>query len=116
MDKKTVDLVKDHEGTYAAAYNESSFWETIRRYARTIGEAALYNALTLYYVLQKPNLPPWCKTVVYGALGYLILPLDALPDLLPGIGLTVDIGVLSAALPSLSVRHDSYSHAYPAAP
>ena len=31
---------------------------------------------------------------IFGVLGYLILPMDLLPDFLPGIGFTDDLGAL----------------------
>ena len=42
------------------------------------------------------------KTIIMGALGYLILPLDAIPDVMMGIGLTDDAGVMLAALRAVS--------------
>ncbi|MGJ3196969.1 DUF1232 domain-containing protein [Peribacillus castrilensis] len=38
----------------------------------------------MFYTLQKPTTPAWAKTVIVGALGYFILPIDLIPDLIPG--------------------------------
>ncbi len=46
--------------------------------------------------------PAWAKSIVYGALGYFILPIDAIPDLAPVIGYTDDLGVLAAAVAAIS--------------
>ena len=51
----------------------------------------------LYYALQSPTISKKDKLIVYGALGYLILPIDLLPDFLPG-GFTDDIAGLALAI------------------
>ena len=54
-------------------------------------------ALVLYYCLKDPDTPLRARRIVTGALGYLILPVDAVPDFLPLVGLTDDLAVLAAA-------------------
>ena len=56
----------------------------------------------LYYAAQREDTPAWAKAVIYGALGYFILPLDAIPDVMPGIGYTDDLGVLGAAITTVA--------------
>ncbi len=58
----------------------------------------VYTALLLFYAYRRPETPLWAKNIVIGALGYLIAPIDWLPDLTPIIGFTDDIGVLSFGL------------------
>jgi uncharacterized membrane protein YkvA (DUF1232 family) len=41
-----------------------------------------------------------------GALAYFIVPFDAVPDLIPGIGYTDDLGTLSAAVALLTFYID----------
>ena len=48
-------------------------------------------------------MPAWAKTVIVGALTYFISPLDAIPDILPGLGYTDDLGLLLAANATVSV-------------
>ena len=55
-------------------------------------------ALTLFYCLQDRDTPTWAKGVIVGALGYLILPTDMIPDMIPGVGYGDDWGALVAAL------------------
>ena len=40
----------------------------------------------------------WARGVVFGALAYFVSPIDAIPDVTPGIGLTDDLGVLIGAI------------------
>ena len=67
------------------------------------GERLLLAALTLFHCLQDPATPRWAKGIILGALGYLILPADALPDMLPVVGLTDDWLALVAALTTVAV-------------
>ncbi|MEO5583092.1 MAG: DUF1232 domain-containing protein [Saprospiraceae bacterium] len=62
------------------------------------GLKLLYSALLLYYAFRRSDLPVWAKSIIFGALGYLISPIDAIPDLTPILGYTDDLGVLSYAL------------------
>ena len=43
-------------------------------------------------------------TVIIGALGYFIFPLDAIPDFIPAVGLTDDLGVFAAAVTTLELN------------
>jgi uncharacterized membrane protein YkvA (DUF1232 family) len=82
---------------FGAHYSESRFWDKVKTFAKTAGRAALEPALKMYYSATDSDTPLWAKTAIYGALGYFISPIDAIPDLLPVVGYTDDIGVLVAA-------------------
>ena len=58
-------------------------------------------ALLLFYVLQSPDVPIAKKTIIIGALGYLILPFDFIPDFIPALGFTDDAAALAAALKTI---------------
>ena len=83
---------------YEQHYNDSSFLDKVTKYGKLIGITALYKAGQLWFVLQKPDVPARTKAVIMGALGYLIAPLDFLPDLLPVLGYTDDIVAITFAL------------------
>jgi uncharacterized membrane protein YkvA (DUF1232 family) len=57
-------------------------------------------------VLKRKDLPGKTRVIILGALGYFILPLDFLPDFLPIVGLTDDIGLLVAAFAAASQYMD----------
>ena len=61
-----------------------------------IGGKPLYATFILYYALPKVSILD--KAIIIGALGYLISPVDIIPDVIPVIGLTDDIVVLMCAL------------------
>ncbi len=60
--------------------------------------------VALYFCLLDGKTPVWVKAIAAAALAYFILPIDAVPDLLPLIGLGDDISVLSAALAAVSTN------------
>ena len=80
------------------AYSDEGFWSKVKGYAKKIGSTGLYYALVLYYMSVDENVPFSQKAIVVGALGYLILPIDVIPDALFGIGFSDDIGVMLTAL------------------
>ena len=55
------------------------------------------SALVLYYVLQSPDVTVSNKALILGALGYFILPLDLIPDVIPALGFTDDAAALALA-------------------
>jgi len=85
-------------------YSETRFWDKARTVAKTAGKAALEPALKMYYSATDKDTPAWAKATIYGALGYLISPLDALPDFIPVAGYTDDIGVLIAAAAAVAAH------------
>lgn len=90
--------IDDVAEEYAEAYDEQGFWSKCKRYARSIGRVGLEKAFTLYYATEHKNCTLAHKTAIYGALGYLLTPIDAIPDLTPFLGYTDDISLISAAL------------------
>ncbi len=83
---------------YASKFSESELWEKIRKNIAKIGVKVIYQALLLFYVAQSPNCPAKVKAGIIGALGYLISPLDLVPDIMIGIGYTDDAAMIAAAL------------------
>ena len=86
------------ENDYGANYDDAGFQKKLTGAARVAGREVVEKALVLYYVLGDPATPTRARNVIVGALGYFILPTDAIPDLLPGIGYTDDLGALVLAL------------------
>jgi len=87
---------------YSMSYDEGSFWEKIKNFAKKAGKEVIEKALILFYTLQDPETPLWAKTVIVGALGYFISPIDAIPDVIPVIGYADDLAVLVGALATVA--------------
>ncbi|PKL78915.1 MAG: hypothetical protein CVV25_09795 [Ignavibacteriae bacterium HGW-Ignavibacteriae-4] len=83
---------------YSKEYSEQSFWGKIKGFAKVAGIKVVYVALILYYTLQDPNVPKKAKAIIIGALGYFILPIDLVPDLIPVAGYSDDFAMLFWAL------------------
>jgi len=80
--------------SYANKFSQSEFVEKIARVAKRAGAKLVYAALILFYTLQSDKISMKDKTIIVGALGYLISPLDVVPDAIPIVGLSDDLAVL----------------------
>ena len=83
---------------YKDKFSNNGFIDKISRVAKRAGAKLVYVALILYYTLQSDKVSVKDKAVIIGALGYLISPLDVLPDAFPIVGLTDDLTVLMFVL------------------
>ena len=79
---------------YKDDYTSEGFIEKISRIAKRAGAKLVYVALILYYTLQSNDVSIKDKAIIIGALGYLISPLDIIPDAIPIAGLGDDLAVL----------------------
>lgn len=79
---------------YSNKFSKRDFVEKIARIAKSAGAKLVYAALILYYTLQSDKVSSTNKAMIIGALGYLISPLDVVPDAIPIAGLADDLGVL----------------------
>ena len=80
--------------SYANKFSQTEFAEKIARIAKRAGVKLVYAALILYYTLQSDKVSKADKAIIIGALGYMISPLDVIPDAIPIAGLTDDLAVL----------------------
>ncbi|MDR1406420.1 MAG: DUF1232 domain-containing protein [Tannerella sp.] len=81
-------------GDYEEYYDEDSFGRKLKAVAGKLGETVLRPVLTLYYILRDGHVTMRDKAYILGALGYFILPADAIPDFIAVIGYTDDIAVI----------------------
>jgi uncharacterized membrane protein YkvA (DUF1232 family) len=79
-------------------YSAPNLWRKLAHSARVAGRKTVLTAITLYHCLRDKDTPGWAKGVIVGALGYLILPADMVPDIIPGAGFGDDWAALVAAI------------------
>jgi len=63
-----------------------------------------HETVAMYFCLLDPKTPLWVKGTAAAALAYFIVPFDAIPDLLPMVGMSDDAGVLAGALAAISTH------------
>jgi len=100
---KRESFVSEDNVGFSKDYSENTFWDKVKSFATVAGKEVIEKALQLYYALQQPSTPVWAKTVIVGALGYFISPIDAIPDVVPMIGFADDLGVLAAAIATVAI-------------
>lgn len=74
----------------------AGFWPKLGKVFASIPFAE--DAVAAYYCAFDRATPLKVKGVLLGALAYFVLPLDAVPDFLLGLGFTDDMAVLLAAI------------------
>jgi uncharacterized membrane protein YkvA (DUF1232 family) len=101
---KFIEELKNQK--YIKAYSETKFVQKIMKVAKNAGIKVIYVALLLFYTLQKTTTPAWAKSTIIGALGYFILPVDIIPDILPIAGFSDDITALLAVVVAVALYVD----------
>lgn len=92
-------LTKDEmDAMRRAARDEASvskkFWRALKRVVNNLPFAD--DLVAAFLCAKDPFTPPKVRYVLLAGLGYFIMPIDALPDILPLIGFSDDIAVLAA--------------------
>lgn len=80
--------------SYANRFSANDFVDKISHIAKRAGAKLVYAAFILYYTLQSDKVSKADKAIIIGALGYMISPIDVIPDAIPIAGLTDDLAVL----------------------
>lgn len=96
------DNVIDGIEKYGKCFSQQKFVEKISRIAKRAGAKLVYVALVLYYALLGNEVSTRDKMLIISALGYLVSPLDAVPDAFPILWLSDDMAVLLYVLQRVS--------------
>jgi uncharacterized membrane protein YkvA (DUF1232 family) len=90
-----------------AAQVERGFWRKLRR---SVGRVPFVEeAVAAYFCAFDPQTPAHVRAALLAALAYFVLPFDAVPDFLAGIGFTDDATVLMATI-AMVRAHISPAH------
>ena len=83
------------------------FWPKLKRSLARIPFAE--DVLAAFYCAFDPATPLKVKGILLAALGYFIMPIDVIPDVLLGLGFTDDMAVLYTAI-SMIRSHMTQAH------
>lgn len=78
------------------------FWPKLARTAARIPFAR--EAVSVWYCARDPETPAPAKGMMLAALAYFVMPVDAIPDVLAGVGFTDDAAVIAAVIALLRVN------------
>ncbi len=71
----------------------------VRKLARALPFAE--DILAAYHCVRDPATPSRVKFILLAALAYFVMPVDAIPDILPVLGFSDDAAVVAAAIASV---------------
>jgi uncharacterized membrane protein YkvA (DUF1232 family) len=72
------------------------FWPKMRKVAARVPFAS--DALAVWYCARDDQTPVAAKGMMFAALAYFVMPFDAVPDVIAGLGYTDDAAVFFAML------------------
>ena len=93
--------------SYGKYFTPRRFREFVVKFGHRID--FIKSVFVLYYCMRDPKTPKYIKLVILGALGYLILPADMVPDVLLGIGWLDDLAVMTTVT-KLAQRYITEEH------
>lgn len=96
------------ENKYGNLFDPSRIVKYIMKYAKSSAVKLLYASLLLVYAYKRSDTPSWAKNIIIGSIGYLLSPIDSIPDLTPFLGFTDDFGVLLFGIVTIAcyINHD----------
>jgi uncharacterized membrane protein YkvA (DUF1232 family) len=98
------------DGEILAAEEESRRSERVKRgFWRMLGKAAgripfADEVVAGHYCALDPATPAPVRAALMAALAYFVLPADAIPDMLLGVGFTDDVTVLAAVIATVGAH------------
>ena len=78
----------------------TDFLARLKRVAKRIPFAE--DLLAAWFCARDPATPRRVRLTLLAALGYFVLPMDAIPDIMPLIGFTDDAAVIAAAIAAVA--------------
>lgn len=90
------------DAKYANYYTKKDAEGFIKKYARKLGTESLVLFYKLWFTLMDGKTSTRTKMLILAALGYAACPVDAIPDIIPIIGLSDDAAVLAATAVSIA--------------
>lgn len=88
----------------AALRDEQRFGQKLFALLRKVASKVPFSEdiLSAWFCARDPQTPARVRYVLMAALGYFVLPIDAIPDFLPLIGFTDDAAMIAAAIATVA--------------
>jgi uncharacterized membrane protein YkvA (DUF1232 family) len=87
---------------YYSFYSKSKMKNKLAKIFKRVSQKAFREVITLMVMLKSDKVPTFAKVSIMCVLGYLICPLDAIPDFLP-IGLLDDFAAIAVLMTEMSI-------------
>jgi len=94
------------EEKYAKEYSDDKFKAKTSTNAKNIGRDLLIKAFELYYLIKSDKVPVTVKALSIAGLGYLISPIDLVPDIIPVLGYGDDAAVIASIIVMMAEHID----------
>jgi uncharacterized membrane protein YkvA (DUF1232 family) len=99
---ETINTTQDDEGVFRPINierNERAARKMIPKLLKVAGRIPFADDLAAaYYAARDPKTPTKAKAVLLAAVAYFVMPVDAVPDMIVGLGYADDATVLATAL------------------
>lgn len=76
------------------------FWDKVKQFAGKV--PFIPDAVAIYYCATDTRTPLHARAIAFSALAYFIIPIDAVPDMIPVAGFADDAGAIAAAMLALA--------------
>ncbi|WP_308638825.1 YkvA family protein [Paenibacillus silvisoli] len=83
-------------------YVKDGFFKKLKKHASKIPFAK--DAAAMYFCAIDPETPTTAKAIAFGALAYIVLPFDLIPDIILVLGYTDDAAAFWAAYKAIAVH------------
>lgn len=97
-----INTIRSLDGVYlpkSIERNERVSRGLVPKLLKVVGRIPFADDLAAaYFAARDPLTPMKAKAVLFAALAYFVMPADALPDVIAGLGFTDDATVLATAL------------------
>ena len=94
----------EYQNNEIAVFTNQSFWQKLKTNSKSAGKSIIEKVLMLYYSAMDKDTPKWAKGVIFGALAYFIMPVDAIPDFIPVAGYSDDLMTIIGAISVVAVH------------
>ncbi len=96
FDSSEISKNLPHSEEDLATFDDSAFTEKVKNFAG--GFSFAKDLAASYFAMKDSKTPVSFRLALAGALVYFVVPLDAVPDVIPIVGYLDDTGVLAAAI------------------